>query len=332
MRRVSVAVIVLTHNKLEDTLECLESVAKLDYPSFETILVDNHSTDGSLEKIAARYPRIRCVRNRENLGVAGGRNAGWDYVEKHLSPDYLFFLDNDVVVDPASLAHLVRTLEDRPDAGIACGKAYTAPPSSTIMSVGMKVNLYTGFITDIGGGERDVGQYEHGGFVSACGGFAFLIRSVLFRDLGGLANEFNPYGWEDVDLSYRAREAGFSCYYSPRAVIYHKGCKIGRGYVPLYEKYKVRHYFLFLSRHASVIQKLTCAVVIPFRAAISVLNLFFRGHGSVLGSHLRGALEGLFAGRRASLRARSSELEVGKHDVVAQVAADEEISDQRDPQ
>jgi GT2 family glycosyltransferase len=291
MNEVSVAVIVLTHNKLEDTLECLESVAQLDYPSFETILVDNHSTDGSIEEIAARYPGIRCVRNSENLGVAGGRNAGWAYVSRNLACDYLFFLDNDVVLTPGSLSQLVSVLRDHAEIGIACGKTYTAPPSNTIMSVGLTVNLYTGFITDIGGGERDDGQFEDAGYVSACGGFAFLVRTPLFRELGGLANEFNPYGWEDVDLCFRALKRGFRCYYTPKAVIYHKGCKIGRGYIALYEKYKVKHYFLFLSRHANVIQKFTCAMVIPFRAAWYVLRLIFRGHGKVLGSHVSGALE-----------------------------------------
>ncbi len=298
MKRVSVAVIVLTHNKLEDTLECLESVAKLDYPSFETVLVDNHSTDGSIEKIIARYPGMRCVRNADNLGVAGGRNAGWEYVARNLESDYLFFLDNDVVLTPDSLSRLVRVLESHGDVGIACGKTYTAPPSNTIMSVGLSVNLYTGFITDIGGGETDTGQFENAGYVSACGGFAFLVRTPLFRELGGLANEFNPYGWEDVDLGYRALKRGFRCYYEPKAVIYHKGCKIGRGYVALYEKYKVKHYFLFLSRHTSALQKLTCAVIIPFRSAWYLARLVFRGHGKVLASHLSGALESVFGRRR----------------------------------
>jgi GT2 family glycosyltransferase len=307
MKHVSVAVVVLTHNNLKDTLECLESVAQLRYPSFATVLVDNGSTDGSLEAIAARHPGIDYVRNAANLGVAGGRNSGWEYVTRHFSCDYLFFLDNDVVVTPTSLSSLVQALERHPDVGIACGKTYTAPPSDTIMSVGLEVNLYTGFIADTGSGEKDVGQYEHAGYVSACGGFAFLVRAALFRELGGLANEFNPYGWEDVDLSCRALRKGFRCYYEPQAVIYHKGCRINRGYIPHYEKYKVKHYFLFLSRHTSALQKLTCAIVIPFRVGWSAVKLILRGEGQILLSHLSGAFENFFRRPRArgADRARS---------------------------
>jgi GT2 family glycosyltransferase len=299
MKDAPVAVVVLTHNNLKDTLECLESVSRLQYRSFEIVLVDNHSTDGSTERIAARYPDIHHVRNAANLGVAGGRNAGWQYVDRSIACEHILFLDNDTVVEPESLARLVRVLEEHPDVGIACGKTYTAPPSDTIMSAGMRVNLYTGFITDIGTGERDQGQYDTARHVAACGGFAFLTRASLFRELGGLANEFNPYGWEDVDFSMRALRRGYRCWYEPRAVIYHKGCKIGRGYVAHYEKYKVKHYFLFLSRHTNALQKLTCAAVIPFRVAYLVSKLLLRGKGRILFSHLGGAFETLFRTRRA---------------------------------
>jgi GT2 family glycosyltransferase len=161
------------------------------------------------------------------------------------------------------------------------------------------VNLYTGYITDIGSGEKDTGQYGEPRYVAACGGFAFLTRARMFRELGGLADEFNPYGWEDVDFAFRALRRGHRCYYTPKAVVWHKGCKIGRGYVPLYEKYKVKHYFLFLSRHANRLQKLTCAVVIPFRLAWLVVKMIARGNGRILFSQLSGALEN-FLGRRRS--------------------------------
>ena len=293
MKTTSVAVVVLTHNDFKDTVECLESVARLDYPSFQVLLVDNHSTDGSIEKILARFPALDCVRNGANRGVAGGRNDGWRYVERHIQCDFVLFLDNDVVLRPDTLTHLVRVLETHPDVGIVTGKTYTAPPSDTIMSVGLTVNLYTGYVADVGSGEHDAGQYDSPREVSACGGFAWLTRAAVFRDLGGLDEAFNPYGWEDVDLAYRARKRGYRSWCEPSAVLNHKGCKIGRGYVPQYEKYKVEHYFLFLSRHASALQKLTCAVCIPFRAAASVMKLLLRGQGSVLRSHLSGAISSL---------------------------------------
>ena len=286
-----VAVIVLTHNNLEDTTECLTSVLESDCADYDVLLVDNGSTDGSIEKLEALFPNIHFLINAENLGVAGGRNAGWHYVREHLDADYLCFLDNDTVVRPQTIRLLTECLQARPEVAVACGKAYTAPPSTTIMSVGMTINLYTGVITDIGTGETDTGQYESPGYVAACGGFCFVVKHDVFRECEGLDNSFNPYGFEDADFSLRALERGYRCYYVPQAVLYHKGCKIGRGYVPYYEKYKVKHLFRLLSRHTTIVQKLTCSVCIPSRALLAILKLVARGEFHIVMSQFRGALE-----------------------------------------
>lgn len=293
-----VTVIVLTHNNCDDTTECLESVSRLDYPCFSVVLVDNHSTDGSIEKIKALFPNIHYVENARNLGVAGGRNAGWQYARNHAASDYLFFLDNDTIVMPDTLSHLAGCLTTHSDVATVCGKTYTAPPSTTIMSAGMTVNLYTGLIADIGTGATDVGQYETPGFVAACGGFGFLVRDSAFLECNGLDEDFSPYGWEDVDFNLRALEKGSRCYYVPEAIIYHKGCKIGRGYVPLYEKYKAKHYFRLLGRHTTFVQKICCSVCIPARALVAFLRLIVRGEVGVVVYQLSGAMESVFTSSR----------------------------------
>ncbi len=84
------------------------------------------------------------IRNRENLGAVGGRNAGWDFIQTHTRAEFVLSLDDDTVVDPQSLSFLVEVLQADPRAGIACGKTYTRQPSRTIMSAGIRVNRYTG--------------------------------------------------------------------------------------------------------------------------------------------------------------------------------------------
>ena len=296
--RTRVAVIVLTYDKFEDTVECLDSVLRSRFSGFEVVLVDNHSTDGSIEKLSARYPAIHHVRNNCNLGVAGGRNAGWAYTREHIPADILLFLDNDTVVEPDTIGILVAHLESNADAGIVCAKCYTAPPSTTIMSVGMSVNFYTGAIGDVGSGELDIGQYNESRIVPACGGFCFLVRQSVFEDCGGLDEGYNPYGWEDVDFCLRARQKGYLCHYVPAAVVYHKGCKIGRGYVPHYEKYKTKHYFRLLLRHTTGPQKASWAVVIAVRGFFVICRLIVRGEGRIAAAQLSGAYEMLARSRR----------------------------------
>jgi GT2 family glycosyltransferase len=204
---------------------------------------------------------------------------------------YLCFLDNDTVVGPATIRLLAECLNSHADVAVACGKAYTASPSTTIMSVGMTVNLYTGVVTDTGTGEADTGQYESPGYVAACGGFCFMVKHDVFRDCNGLDNSFNPYGFEDVDFCLRVRDKGYRCFYVPQAILYHKGCKIGRGFVLHYEKYKVKHLLLLLRRHATFVQKLTSAVLIPSRALLAILRLLAHGEFRVVAAQFRGAFE-----------------------------------------
>jgi GT2 family glycosyltransferase len=286
-----VAVIVLTHNNHDDTMECLESVFASACPDFDVLLVDNHSTDGSIERIVSAYPDLHLLRNSSNLGVAGGRNSGWYYAQEHFFADYLLFLDNDTVILPDTLSLLAGCLDAHPEVATACGKAYTPPPSTTVMSVGLRVNHYTGVVTDVGTGENDAGQYDAPGYVTACGGFCFMVKESVFAECAGLDDDYNPYGWEDVDFNLRALGKGYRCYYVPEAIVYHKGCRIGRGYVQQYEKYKVKHYFRLLWRHTNSVQKISCAVCVPARALLAVLKLIGRGELRTVTSQLRGAIE-----------------------------------------
>lgn len=295
-----VTVIVLTYNKYYDTVECLESVADLEYPCFDVVLVDNHSTDGSIAKIKTLFPEIHYLENSQNLGVAGGRNSGARYARENTPAEYLLFLDNDTVVHAKTLALLADCLNTHPEVVIACGKTYTAPPSTTIMSVGMTVNLYTGVITDIGSGEEDIGQYEQAGYVTACGGFGFMVRATDFEKCDGLDEDYSPYGWEDVDFSLRAAKKGYRAYYVPDAVLYHKGCKIGRGYVPEYEKYKVKNYFRLLNRHTTLLQKTCCIVCIPPRGLWALIKLVAKGRFGIVVSQLSGAVALLLRRKRTS--------------------------------
>ena len=296
--RPRVAVIVLTFNKREDLLACLESLNDLDYAPHETLVVDNGSEDGSAEAVAAAFPDVHLLQNGTNLGASLGRNRGAAYVQKHLSADHLLFLDDDTVVDPAFLDHLSRALTADPKAAIAFGKGYTAYPSNTIMSAGMIANFSIGRVYDRGAGETDHGQYDEPMEMAACGGFGFLMRAEVFRALDGMDAIFTPYGWEDVDLCLRAGRAGHSCIYVPEAVIYHKGGKIGRGPVAAYERHKAKNFIILLLRHTSPGQKWSCLISVALRELMNLAKLLLRGQFHIVGSHFRGLFE--FLSQRGS--------------------------------
>jgi hypothetical protein len=288
-----VAVIVLNHNKKNDLLECLESVYKQDYKKYEVIVVDNASTDGSVEAVSSKYSKVFLVKNKLNSGAGAGRNAGWNFVEKNFDYKYLLFLDNDVIIDKTYITQLIAIFNNNPQVGIACGKAYTDNKLNIIMSAGIRTNLFNGSIYDIGSGKKDKGQYNQSGYVDACGSFAMMVRKELFSALGGFDENFTPYGWEDVNLCVKAKRYSFFTYYASEAKLIHKGTKLGRKPNPLYEKSKIKNYIYFLRTNTTLIQKITCAACLPFRAMMLALRLVLTGNSRIVLEHFKGFFTGI---------------------------------------
>jgi len=287
-----VVIIILNFNRKEDTLKCIGSVFKLTYFPYEVVVVDNGSTDSSVEAIPKAFPDAHLIKNATNLGAAGGRNLGIHYANNNFNYKYLFFLDSDTLVEYSSLSNLVEALDKDRQAGFAFPKAYRAYPSTEIMSVGINVNLYTGSIYDVGAGEIDRGQYDQPRYRTACGGFGFLGKRELFSEIGWFDESFSPYGWEEVDLSLRAVKKGYKILYVPDALIYHKGGKLGRGKaLPEYERYKVRNFFLLMKRHANLLHWLCFIWFLPLKIIFLLLNDKYNWDKKVVYAQFRGFLE-----------------------------------------
>jgi GT2 family glycosyltransferase len=296
--RERAVIVILSLNKREQTLRCLEHVARLDYAPCEVVLVDNGSTDGSADAVAQAFPGVHVIRHAENRGVAGGRNAGIAFAEQRWAPRYLFFLDNDALVAPGTLAELVAAAESDDRIGLVTPKIYsTRTPGVIQCAGGHTVRLATGSIRGIGAGELDRGQHDEAREIaSACG--VVLVKREVFRTAGAYDERFNPYGWEDVDLSLRARKAGWTVRYAPRAVVHHHGGKKGRGRgSEAYEQSKIKNFFLLMARHATPLQWACCIFVLPCKAAARVARALSGGNARMVFAWVRGA--GQSIGRRA---------------------------------
>jgi len=288
-----VAIVILNWNKKDDVLATLKSAFKLDYYPYEVIVVDNASTDGSADAIAETFSQAHLVRNSTNLGTAGGRNIGLKYANDNFDYKYVLFLDEDTVVEKKFLTRLVEAVRGDKKAGIAGGKTYTEFPSKTIMSVGLRVNLYTGASYSIGCGKTDLGQFNKTGYVDACIGCGVFAKREVINQIGGFDNRFNPYSFEDVDFCLRAAKVGYKTLYVPHALIYHKGCTIGRGRIATFERYKVRNYLFVLKRHANLCQKITSLFYIPVVSFFYLVTFLCQGRMDVISARVRGFFEGV---------------------------------------
>lgn len=284
----SVLVVVLNYNKREMVLECLDSLSGQKYEPCHVVVVDNASSDGSVEAIRAAWPEIDLLCNESNLGAIGGRNAGVRYAEQKYTFDYILFLDDDAELAPDAVSRLVAALKSDPAAGIACGKTYVRFNGDTLMSAGIRERFYFALCYDRGAGEPDRGQYDEACYVEACGAFAFMIEAKLFAALDGFDPVFSPYGWEDVDLCLRARRKGALTRYVPTARFCHKGTRLGRKPIAGYERNKVTNYLTLIQRHMTPGQKLSAVVFVPLRALLLALRFVRQGSWGMIPAQVRG--------------------------------------------
>jgi GT2 family glycosyltransferase len=208
-----VAIIIVNWNGREFLGDCLEAIRRLDYPHdrVRAIVVDNGSTDGSVELMQTSFPDIQLHQHEVN-NYARANNFG---VRTTTAP-YVAFLNSDTRVEPTWLTPLVEALEANPRAGAAGSKIVF--PDGRLNSTGL--DFLPGFhFRDRGFGEPDREQYAFGE-VAGLSGCSILLRREALRQVGLLDEDFEMY-YEDVDLSFRLRNGGWSLLYVPESLVHH---------------------------------------------------------------------------------------------------------------
>jgi hypothetical protein len=217
MAGIEISAIVLNYNGRRWLARCLDALAaQQGAPAFETIVVDNASTDGSAELVRDRYPGVRLIEIGSNRGFAGGNNAG----ARAAGGRWLAFLNNDTVAASDWLQRLHAAAIAHPDCALVTSRIVRMDAPGTLDSAG------DGYIRAGGAFKRGQGMplaaYARSEEVFGACGAAFTIRRDLFEELGGFDETFFMV-YEDVDLSYRARLRGHRCWYAADAVVQHAG-------------------------------------------------------------------------------------------------------------
>jgi hypothetical protein len=240
-----VMILILNWNGLDDTLASLASLAELDYPDCEVVVVDNGSTDGSVTAIQKRFPEITVIENEENLGFAGGNNVGLRYAMEQ-GVDYALLLNNDTEVAPDFLRRLVDVAEADPAFGIAGPTIYYYDQPDVVWSAGGAIDWRRGETRMIGLNERDTDQFGPGprpvDFVTGC---ALLAKRAVIEQAGLLDERFFAY-YEEAEWCVRVRQAGFKIIHVPQARVWHKIPLDARDSSPVVHYYMVRNQLLFL--------------------------------------------------------------------------------------
>ncbi len=231
-----VSVVIPTWDGAHILPAALDGLAAQELPDgveLETIVVDNGSRDGTAALIAERYPAVRVVSLPVNRGFAGGVNAGI----RAASGELVALLNNDAVPEPPWLARLIAGLGEEAGVGACTSKIVQAGRSGPVQfdTTGDYYTIF-GRAHARGRDEIDVGQYDTPGEVFGATGAATLYRRALFDRVGLFDEEFFAY-YEDVDLSLRARLAGFRTRYEPAAVVRHQMGATSGGAISDFSRY-----------------------------------------------------------------------------------------------
>ena len=211
-----VSVIVVNFNGMPYVQPCLHSVLNQNFANFEVILVDNKSSDKSLDYVRQHFPGVIIVANEKNLGYSGGINSG----VAHAKGKYLAPLNVDTEVEQNWLAAMVEVIDSNPDAGAVTPNSLLYRDRSKVGVQGLNIHITgLGFVrrlnTPISDSPKE--PFEVNG-VSGC---SYLIRREILERMGGL-NEDNFLYYDDVDLSWMVNLMGYRIYCVPRSVVYHE--------------------------------------------------------------------------------------------------------------
>ncbi len=298
MKRVTV--VVLNWNGLADTRALLPTLARCRLPDgweLRAMVVDNGSTDGSVETLAREFPDVELVALPENRRFAGGNNAG---VKRALAAgaSAVMLLNNDTVCDPGLIEHLLLALEQDPRAGAAGPLIYFGPPSPVIWYAGATCDTALGLASHRGLRTRDAGQYravESTGYLTGC---CLLARRECWEQVGLLDERYFIYA-EDADWSLRARAAGWTLLFVPTARLWHKVSASSGAQSPWKIYQRLRGNLRLFSTHARGLARLTWAPAFLVQQAVLFAWLLARGQAAAAMAVPRALLDAM-AGESAA--------------------------------
>jgi hypothetical protein len=286
-----VYIVILTLNHRDMTADCLRSVLQMTYPHYRVVIVDNGSTDGTVEFVKERFPDVTVIANSRNLGFAAGCNVGIRHAMAE-GADYVLLLNNDTLVPPDLLDHLIA--QALPNAGILMPRISYSDEPGRLWFAGSRRHWLTLDARDFGPyGPRQIHDNELCA-VDYVFGTAMLIRRAVLERVGLFDEAFFMY-YEDMDFCLRVRAAGFELYYVPGVTVQHRVSASTSTHPPIRYYHKARSSVYFFRKHT---QGARWLIIVPYRlgsAVCTVMRLLRQRQWIAVRAYLRGLADGLSA-------------------------------------
>ena len=282
---IDISIITINYNGLNDTCALIETIPNKD--NLEVIVVDNASKNQEAEAdtISKRFPHVKVIKSKKNLGFAGGNNLGI----KAARGKYLFFINNDTIFKGFNIQALIDRLESSPAIGVVCPKIRFAWGTNPIQFTGYTpLSKITVRNQSIGFGEVDHGQYDTAHPTPYAHGAAMLIQREAIEKTGLMPECFFLY-YEELDWSMMFTRAGFQIWYEPLCTIYHKESQSTGQNSPLRTYYMVRNRLLLVKRNWDGLTKFfTYAYLIGVVGLRDILKHVLTGKWELVRATFRG--------------------------------------------
>lgn len=282
----NVVAVVLNWNRTQDTVQCVHSLRKSDYPALDILVVDNGSAPEHYANLQAALPDTPILRSPTNLGFAGGNNFGLQHVLER-GAEYALVINNDTLIDVQMVSQLVAAAEAHPRAGLVGPIIYYLAQPTEVWFAGYR---FTHGIYVLRRGlnlQPPLRPVEPVDFVSGCG---VLIRRNVLEQVGLFSEDYFMY-YEDLDYCFRVKEAGLEILCVTGARMWHAvSASTGGADSPLKQYYQVKSSLIFYRQHSrglkyllNVFLRLTHAgytlvrAILTGRLKVAAIPMFFKG-------------------------------------------------------
>lgn len=240
-------IILVNYNGYADTVDCVNSLLKIQYQNYKIVIVENASKDSELlKKDQFLNENTIILYAQENKGFSDGNNIGIKYAMQ-FNPDYLLLLNNDTVVQSDFLNHLVNTAENHEKIGIVTGRIYYHKNHENLWYSGGQYNRNSGKTNQVMY-DKSINEEKKITFASGC---LMLVSKECIQKVGLLDDSYFMYS-EDTDYCCRVCDAGLEIIWNPNSIIFHKvSASVGDNSV-FQQYYITRNNFIMTKKYGEI--------------------------------------------------------------------------------
>ncbi len=300
MSKPNIAIILVNWNGFQYTKSCILSLLNCHHENYKIILVDNNSSDLSVEKLKKEFLQVEYIRNKSNIGFTGANNMGIKWAIDN-DFEYITLLNNDTEVEPDFLDHLLTPFKQDSLVGAVQPLILQYNHKNIVWHGGGQIDYNFGRFLNVNKGSKknQIKRIHNVDWITGC---CFMLKSDVIKKVGLLDDFFFVY-FEDADWSIRIKKFGYKLFFQPKSIVYHhegvswiSAKKNSEGYIsPKTHYLDIRNHIYIIKKYKSEFKILPTLLFQLFKVSAYVVYFIFRGRFIKLKKVFQGIRDGIFS-------------------------------------